>query len=67
MKSARRLLPQDARRIERVEALLWSGKPQHALRELQALTRFAWDHQWIDPLMWRTAQQIELKTRPTGQ
>lgn len=50
--------------MERVEALLYSGKPQDALVQLQALTRCAWDHPWIELVMWRTAQQIELKTHP---
>ena len=67
MKPARRLLPEDEQRMERVLKLLYNGDPQQALRELQGLTRGGWKHPWTEVVMWRTAQQVELKTNYLGR
>jgi len=64
MKPARKLLPEDEQRMERVLHLLYNGKPDQALQELQGLTRRGWKHPWTEVVMWRTAQQVELKEKP---
>jgi predicted Zn-dependent protease len=65
MKAAKtNLRKKDVSRVKSAEMWLGLGKPARALRELQRLTRRAWDHPWSEQLLWRAAQSLSETSCP---
>lgn len=52
------LRSKDAVHVKRAEEWLRRGKPTHALRQLQRLTKRAWKHPWTEQILWRAANTI---------
>jgi hypothetical protein len=53
-----KLKDKDVVRVKNAENWLQSGQPARALRELQSITRHAWQHPWTESVVWRAAQAV---------